>query len=63
MACFGQSKRRTALFLETILGQPCSTGLAVKLQNAVTDALRAAYDELCGQLPSQAVLNIDETLT
>jgi transposase len=63
MACFRQSKRRTALFLEAILGQPCSTGLTVKLQNLVTDALRPAYDELCGQLPSQPVLNIDETPT
>ena len=63
MACFRQSKRRTALFLETILGQPCSTGLTVKLQNVVTDALRPAYDELCGQLPAQPVLNIDETPT
>lgn len=63
MACFRQSKRRTALFLEAILGQPCSVGLTVKLQNLVTDALRPAYDELCGQLPSQPVLNIDETPT
>lgn len=63
MACFRQSKRRTALFLEAILGQPCSAGLTVKLQNRVTDALRPAYDELCGQLPAQPVLNIDETPT
>ena len=63
MACFRQSKRRTALFLETILNQPCSTGLTVKLQNIVTDALRPAYDGLCEQLPSQPVLNIDETPT
>ncbi len=63
MACFRQSKRRTALFLEAILGQPCSTGLTVKLQNLVTDALRPTYDELCGQLPAQPVLNIDETPT
>ena len=63
MACFRQSKRRTALFLETILNQPCSTGLTVKLQNVVTDALRPAYDGLCEQLPSQPVLNIDETPT
>ena len=70
MACFRQSKRRTALFLETIpvfeielTGQPCSTGLTVKLQNIVTDALRPAYDGRCGQLPSQPVLNSDETPT
>ena len=63
MACFRQSKRRTTLFLEAILNQPCSTGLTVKLQNIVTDALRPAYDGLCEQLPSQPVLNIDETPT
>jgi transposase len=63
MACFRQSKRRTALFLEAILGQPCSTGLTIKLQNLVTGALRPAYEELCEQLPSQPVLNIDETPT
>lgn len=63
MDCFRQSKRRTALFLETIIGQPCSVGLTVKLQNLVTDALRPAYDERCGQLPSQPVLNLDETPT
>jgi transposase len=63
MACFRQSKRRTALFLEAILGQPCSVGLTVKLQNRVTDALLPAYDELCEQLPLQPVLNIDETPT
>ena len=42
MACFRQSKRRTTLFLEAVLGQPCSAGLTVKLQNRVTDALRPA---------------------
>lgn len=63
MACFRQSKRRTALFLETILNQPCSTGLTIKLQNIVTDALRPAYDELCDALTAQPSLNIDETPT
>lgn len=63
MACVRQSERRAALFLEAILGQLCSAGLTVKLQNRVPDALRPAADELCEQLPSQPVLNIDETLT
>lgn len=63
MACVRQSERRKALFLEAILGQLCSAGLTVKLQNRVTDALRPAADELCEQLPSQPVLNIDETPT
>lgn len=60
MACFRQSQRRTTLFLEAILGQPCSAGLTVNLLNRVTDALRPAYDELCEQLPAQQVLNTDE---
>lgn len=55
-----QSKFRTALFLETILDQPCSTGLTVKLHNLESDALRPAYHELYGQLSSQPVLNIDD---
>ena len=40
MAYFRQSKRRTARFLETILGQPCSAAWTVKLQKQATDALR-----------------------
>jgi transposase len=63
MGCFRQSKSRTALFLEQVLGQPCSTGWVVKLQNQATDALRPAYDELASQLPSEPVLSIDETPT
>ncbi len=63
MGCFRQSKSRTALFLEQVLGQPCSTGWVVKLQNQATAALRPAYDELANQLPTQEVLSIDETPT
>jgi hypothetical protein len=33
MAFYRQSKRRTAEFLRTLLGQPCSAALAVKMQN------------------------------
>lgn len=61
MACFRQSKRRTALFLKAILRQPCSAGLTVKRQSLVTDVLRPAHDGLCGQLPAQPVLTIDKT--
>lgn len=61
MGCFRQSKRRVALFLEQVLGQPCSPGWVVKLQNQATAALRPAYDELARQLPEQKNLNIDET--
>jgi transposase len=63
MGCFRQSKSRVALFLEQVLGQPCSTGWVVKLQNQATDALRPAYQELANQLPSEPILGIDETPT
>lgn len=63
MAHFRQSKRRTAQFLETLLNQPCSTGLTVKMQTLVTTALRPAYDELARQLPQQPRLSIDESPT
>jgi len=63
MGCFRQSKSRTALFLSTVLRQPCSTGWVVKLQNQATDALRPAYDELAAQLPHEPVLSLDETPT
>jgi transposase len=63
MGCYRQSKRRTALFLSTVLGQPCSTGWVVKLQNQATCALRPAYDELAARLPHEPVLSLDETPT
>lgn len=63
MGCFRQSKRRVALFLEQILGQPCSPGWVVKLQNQATAALQPAYDELKHHLPQELVLSIDETPT
>jgi len=63
MACFRQSKRRTALFLSGLLNQPCSTGWTVKLQTQATAALRPAYDELAAELPQQATLGGDETPT
>jgi len=63
MAYFRQSKRRTAEFLGTILGQPCCPALTVKIQNQVTSALRPSHEELAAELPSQEHLNIDETGT
>ena len=63
MGCFRQSKRRTALFLEQILGQPCSPGWVVKLQNQATAAVRPAYDELVAALPAEPVVGMDETPT
>jgi transposase len=63
MGCFRQSKSRTALFLSTVLRQPCSTGWVVKLQNQATAALRPAYHELAAKLPDEPVLSLDESPT
>jgi len=63
MAYFRQSKRRTAEFLKTLLGQPCCPALTVKIQNQVTAALRPSYEALAAELPKQECLNIDETGT
>jgi transposase len=63
MAYFRQSKRRTALFLETLLNQPCCPALTVKMQTQVTAAVRPAYEELAAQLASQEQLSIDESPT
>jgi transposase len=63
MGCFRQSKRRVALFLEQVLGQPCSPGWVVKLQNVGTAALRPAYEEAVRALPEEKVQNIDESPT
>ena len=63
MGCFRQSKRRVAFFLEQVLGQPCSTGWGVKLQNQATAALAGPYQELAAQLPTQEILSIDESPT
>jgi transposase len=63
MAYYRQSKRRTAEFLGTLLGQPCSASLTVKIQNQVTAAARPSYEALAAQLPAQEQLSIDETGT
>src|SRR5882724_4497529 len=56
MGCFRQSKRRVALFLESVLNQPCSAGWVVKLQQQATAALTPVYEELAQQLPTEDVL-------
>ncbi len=63
MAYYRQSKRRTAEFLTTILGQPCCAALTVKIENQVTAALRPSYEALAAELPTQGQLNIDESPT
>ena len=63
MAYYRQSKRRTAEFLSTLLGQPCSAALTVKMQTLVTAALRPSYEALAAELPTQDQLSADETPT
>ena len=63
MACFRQSKRRTALFVTSILNIPCGPSLTIKHQNIATQALDLAYGELVLALPTQPHLNGDESPT
>ena len=63
MAYYRQSKRRTAEFLSTLLGQPCSAALTVKMQTQVTAAVRPTYEELAAKLPTEEHINADETGT
>jgi transposase len=63
MACFRQSKRRTALFVTSILNIPCCPALTVKQQAIATQALRPAYAELVAALPTQPQLHGDESPT
>jgi transposase len=63
MAHFRQSKRRTALFVTSVLNIPCSPALTVKHQNLATQALRPAYDALAAALPAQPYLCGDESPT
>ena len=63
MAYFRQSKRRTALFLEDLLGQPCCPALTVKMQNQVSQALAEPYLELNGALADQPQVFMDESST
>ena len=63
MAYFRQSKRRTAMFLEDLLGQPCCPSLTVKMQNQVAAALAVPYEELKQALADQERLHRDESPT
>jgi len=63
MACFRQSKRRTSLFVTSLLNIPCCPSLTVKQQAIATQALRPAYEELIAALPSQPQLHGDESPT
>jgi len=63
MAYFRQSKRRTAMFLHDLLGQPCCPSLAVKMENQVAAALESPYEELRGALTDQPQVHMDESPT
>lgn len=63
MACFRQSKRRAALFMGMVLGQPASAGWMVNLQDRAAEAVKPAYDELAAALRGEAVLHADESPT
>ena len=63
MGCFRQSKRRTALFLETVFNVPCSAGWVVKMQNLGQQALQPCYNEVATALPHAEAINLDETGT
>lgn len=63
MAYYRQSKRRTAEFVTTVTGVPCSASLTVKHQAIATAALRPGYDEVAAALPTQKHLHGDESPT
>lgn len=63
MGVYRQSKRRTAMFIEDILGIPCSAGLVVKLQKLTTRSLAPCYEQLAAALPEASAVNLDETGT
>jgi transposase len=63
MAHFRQSKRRTSLFVTSVLNIPCCPSLTVKHQQIATEALQPIYNQLVAALPSQPHLNGDESPT
>lgn len=63
MAFFRHSKRRTALFVESVFNIPCSSGLTVKHQKIATQALSGCYQEMVEALPHVETMNMDETST
>jgi transposase len=60
---FRQSKRRAASFLSDLLKIPCSPAWTVKIQNTVSQALEAPYNELQSELTKQSQLFVDESPT
>ena len=63
MGHYRQSKRRTAAFLGDLLNIPCSPAWTVKIQNLVSAAVAAPYEQLRGELTKQKQLFVDESPT
>ena len=63
MGHFRQSKRRTSMFLGDLLNIPCSAAWTVKIQNLVSDAISAPYEQLREHLQKQPQLFVDESPT
>jgi transposase len=63
MGHFRQSKRRAALFLQDLLKMPCCPSLTVKMQNHVSAAIQAPYEQLKDELGNQGQLFMDESPT
>jgi len=63
MGHFRQSKRRASMFLGDLLNIPCSPAWTVKIQNLVSDAIAAPYEQLRGELDKQPQLFVDESPT
>ena len=62
MAYFRQSKRRTAMFLQDLLGQPCCPSLAVKMENQVAAALAPVQDAVTRIRPYLAAKDCRKSL-
>jgi hypothetical protein len=63
MGHFRQSKRRASMFLGDLLNIPCSPAWTVKIQNLVSEAIAAPYEQLRGELEKQPQLFVDESPT
>jgi IS1 family transposase len=63
MGHFRQSKRRASMFLGDLLNIPCSPAWTVKIQNLVSDAIAAPYEQLRRELEKQPQLFVDESPT
>jgi transposase len=55
------SYRVIETFLADVLHVPISTGQLAKIVRKASEALAASYEQVQGTLPSQAVVNVDET--